>query len=277
MKNLLIIGGGNMGLAIALGITKKGVKKNNILLIEKNIKRRNYLKKLKFTVSDNACTQLKKYSKRLTAIIIAVKPQDIKETLLPLNKFIPKNTIVISIAAGVTLKSISNLLPTKQPIARVMPNTPCQVGYGMSAMAFNKYTTKKHKEITNKTFSSIGSTTELSEKFFDAAGAVNGSGPAYFCYLIESLIQGGIKLGLSKATASKLALQTSIGTNLLLQKRNMHPEELRKAVTSPKGITEAALKIYKKRGFTDIVYNGVLAAKKRSIELGKTEVSGKET
>lgn len=269
MKKLLIIGGGNMGLAIASGIVKQGFNHKNILIVEKKFSRVNFLKKLKYNTSTNLKEIFRNHKKSIGIVILAVKPQDMKTSLTELKELLSRHTLVISIAAGIKISHLAQVLGKSQPIARVMPNTPCQINQGMSILSFNKSVENKHKNLTKKIFNSIGKTVILNEKYFDLIGAINGSGPAYFCSLIEALIQSGVKQGLSRDIASNIVLQTSLGTNLLLNKKSIKPEDLRKAVTSPKGITEEALKIYKKRKFNDLVHSGIVAAKKRSIELGK--------
>lgn len=269
MKKLLIIGGGTMGFAIASGIVSKNIyKKDDVIFIENKIKRIKLLKAYKYNVFNNLSTITTNNKKYIKVIILAVKPSDISK-ILPVLKALNFKGIIISILAGIKIQSISSKLSKRQPIARVMPNTPCQVGEGMSVLTFNKYVTKSQKKLVENIFNSIGRTLKLNEKYFDLVGAVNGSGPAYFCYLIESLIQGSSKLGLSKQNASKLVLQTALGTISLLNKKNITPEELRKGVTSKKGITEAALKVFKRMNFNNIVLKAISKAQHRSIELGR--------
>ncbi|OGI06764.1 MAG: pyrroline-5-carboxylate reductase [Candidatus Melainabacteria bacterium RIFCSPLOWO2_02_FULL_35_15] len=264
MKKLIIIGGGNMGLAIASGITKKGViLKKNIFFIEKNPERINYLKKKKYFTADNL------NKKGIETIILAVKPSDFNESMTVLKKSIRKSALVISILAGVKIKNIEQYLGRKQPIARIMPNTPCQIGEGISALTFNRNVTKEKKEAVKKIFTAIGKTVEVNESSLDIITAVSGSGPAYFCYFIESIIGAGNKLGLNQKLSGELVLQTAKGTLLLLSKNNLPPDKLRKSVTSSKGTTEAALKTFQKKGLDKIIFSGIKAAKERSIELGK--------
>ena len=260
-----------MGSAIASGISKKNIyKRRDIIIVERDKSKLTILKKQGYVVLNNGLAAIKKLGNTLDAVIIAVKPQDIKETLAPRKSLINKKTIVVSIAAGTKLKELSAILGNTQPLCRVMPNTPCQIGEGMSVLTFNRLVNKNQKNIVKTVFSALGETVELNESIFDLVGAINGSGPAYFCYLIESLIKSSIKEGLNEKVATQLVMQTATGTMLLLKTKNISPFALRKTVTSKKGITEAALKVYKKMRFDDIVHKGILAAKKRSVELGKT-------
>ncbi len=270
MKKLIIIGGGNMGFAIASGISKKGLFSNrSILFIEKKSERVNYLKRMGYFASNDLIKTIVKERKLVEVVILAVKPGDFNDSITLLKKSVQKNTLVISILAGVKIKSLEFHLGKKQPIARIMPNTPCQIGEGISALAFNRNVTGKRKDKVRKIFASIGKTIEINENSFDLITAISGSGPAYFCYFIESMIDSGKKLGLNQKLSNKLILQTAKGTLLLLDKNNLSPNELRKSVTSPNGTTEAALKTFQKKGLAKIIFSGINAAKERSIELGR--------
>lgn len=272
MKDLVIIGGGNMGLAIAQGVIEKKIyTKNKVMILEKSIERVNFLKKLKYNTSSEIVKSIKENKKVIEIVIIAVKPNDVAELSKNISDYLGKHSIIISIAAGISIKTLVSLLGSKQPIARVMPNTPCQVGEGMSVIAFNKKVKKSQREKVFKIFNSIGKALELSEKQFNLASSINGSGPAYFCFLIECLVKSGVKNGLDYITATKLVNQTAKGTISLLLKKNIKPEILRKSVTSPKGITEAALKVFYKNNFFNIINMGVKAAKVRANELGKSK------
>ena len=259
-----------MGLAIASGILKKGLfSKGNIIFIEKNSQRINYLKSKKYFASNDLNNIIIKNKANIKAIILAVKPNDFNELMTVLKKSVSKNILVISILAGVKIKNIEVHLGKRQPIARVMPNTPCQIGEGISALTYNKNVTKEGKYTIKTIFSSIGDFVEVSENKLDLITAVSGSGPAYFCYFIELLINSTMKLGLNQNLSNKLVLQTAIGTLLLLNKNNLAPGKLREMVTSKKGTTEAALSTFQKKGMDKIIFSGIKAAKERSVELGR--------
>lgn len=269
MNKLLIIGGGNMGYAIAQGISiKKVFKDKDILILESNPKRISFLKGKRFTVFKDI-TDLKKV-RDIETIIIAVKPKDISVLLSSLRPFVSKNTLLLSIAAGVTISSISSVLGRDSSIGRVMPNTPCQIGKGVNVLTFNKKVSSSQKKLTSKIFSAIGKTLELKEEKFDLVTALSGSGPAYFCILLESLTKSGIKLGLDKKTSLELALQTGLGTlEMLSTSKDLTPEKLREMVTSPNGTTHAAITTLKKNNFEEIVFKAIKSAKDRSVALGR--------
>lgn len=269
MNKLLIIGGGNMGYAIAYGIANEKVFKNkDITILESNSQRVRFLKSKKFTVFKDI-TDLKK-TDALQTIIIAVKPKDISVLLSSLKPHISKKTLILSIAAGTKITTISNFLGKDKSIGRIMPNTPCQIGKGVNVLTFNKNTNKVQKNLANKIFSSIGRTLELKEEKFDLVTALSGSGPAYFCYLIESLAESGNKLGLDRKVSLELALQTGLGTlEMLSRSKDLSPEKLRQMVTSPNGTTHAAITTLQKNNFEELIFKAIKAAKDRSIALGK--------
>lgn len=268
MKEFLVIGGGNMGYAIASGIiTTKCFKKQDISFIEKDPKKTRFLKLNGFNVYNNLEQSSKDENYRI--VLLAVKPKDIQEVCKKLKKTIRKNTLVVSIAAGVKIKKLSLGLNPTTPITRIMPNIPCQIGEGMSVIATNKYVSTDQKKIIRKIFNSIGKTSVMDEKYFDLVTALSGSGPAYFCYLIEALISAGIKFGINNAVSNELVLQTALGTILQLQKQKLHPKTLRERVTSPKGTTEAALTTLDKNNFHSIIYMAIKSATNRAKELSK--------
>lgn len=270
-KKLLIIGGGNMGYAIAKGILAKGlISKAHIIFIEKKRDRFSLLRSSNLLVFKDLKNAFKIYKKEIDTIILAVKPVDIKDVVIKLKQFISNNTPIISIAAGIKIKTLSLLLSKNQPIIRVMPNTPAQIGKGISALMFNSNVTKKQRNTIKKIFNSIGKIVELkSEDKFDIVTALSGSGPAYFCYLIELLINSGVQLGLNKKISQELVLETALGTISLLKNSNLTPENLRAAVTSPNGTTEAALKVFQKNNLNSTIYKAVKAAKNRAFELSQ--------
>lgn len=259
-----------MGYAIAYGITHKKVYKNSeIIFVETKLKRVNFLKR-KFKVFNNTISALKRNERKYNAIILAVKPNNIKEVILKIKNHVDENSLIISIAAGVRIKTLSSRLNKDQPLARVMPNTPCQIGEGISAITFNQYVSKSQKKLVKKIFDSIGKTIILEENKFDLVTAISGSGPAYFCYFIESLIKAAKYHKISDKIASELVLQTASGTTNLLNLRKITPVKLRKNVTSPNGTTDAALKVFKKQNVDKIILKAINAAKIRSIKLGKS-------
>jgi pyrroline-5-carboxylate reductase len=256
------IGGGNMAEAIIKGIYGKHAK--DIIVSEPRDERRSYLEKAYYvkTTSDN-----KEVIKHCNIIILAVKPQDMDSVTAEFADLVSSDTIVVSIAAGITLAYLSSRLKTSK-IIRVMPNTPALVQEGMSVLSMYECIHDKEMGLIRDIFMSIGKVMVLPEKYMDAVTAVSGSGPAFFAYFVEAMIEGGVKTGLSKEDAATLAVQTLLGTAKLLD-TGMTPQKLREMVTSPKGTTAAGLKVFDEKGLKETVVSAIEAATNRAKELGR--------
>ena len=256
------IGGGNMAEAIIKGIAHKYA--GNIIVSEPRDERRAYLEK---TYRINTYPQNKDAASNADIIILAVKPQDMEKVLGEVSDLISKEKTVVSIAAGITLSYLSARLATKK-IVRIMPNTPALIQEGMSVMSMCECIHDKDIAVIKDIFMSIGRLLTLPEKYMDAVTALSGSGPAFFAYFTEAMIEGAVGMGLSTDDATTLAVQTLLGTARLLD-TGMSPTKLREMVTSPKGTTAAGLAIFEKKGLKQIVADAVVAATERARELGK--------
>ena len=240
---ICIIGAGNMGMAIASRIKDKA-------LLSDKYKR----------ISDNITV-----AKRSGIIILAVKPQDIGEVLKEIKPYV-KGKLIISIAAGVTTRSIEKALPGVRVI-RVMPNMPAVVGKGISAVSCGKYATRRDFKIAFSVFSALGEVIEVKEKMIDAVTAVSGSGPAYYFLFTYLLAKAAEASGLEKSIALKLARATFIGAAEVLKSSKLSTEELVKKVASKGGTTEAALEVFKQKKLEAIIKKAVKQAAHRSKNL----------
>ena len=200
-------------------------------------------------------------------IILAVKPQNMSQVILSVRKFISRDKLVISIAAGIKTGFIEKRLLGRVAVIRVMPNMPALVQKGVSAFCAGKHVKYAQKKTARQILSNIGSVVEVKEDQMDAVTAVSGSGPAYFFFLTEKLIDAGIKNGLSETIAVKLAIETAAGAAAIMSDVKELPGTLRGKVTSKGGTTEAAFKVFKKEKLGNTLEKGVRAAIKRSKEL----------
>lgn len=254
------IGGGNMAEALIKGIAAKHGK--DIMVSEPRDDRRGYLEK---TYRVKTTSHNKDVLKNSSVIILAVKPQNMDEVTAEISDM-TDDKIIVSIAAGIPLSYLSSRLKTPK-IIRVMPNTPALIQEGMSVMSMCECIHDKDLGIIKEIFMSVGTLLMLPEKYMNAVTALSGSGPGFFAYFIEALIEGGIKTGLDPADARTLAIQTMLGTARLLE-TGMDPAKLREMVTSPGGTTAAGLKVFSERGFTEAVIASLEAATNRAKELG---------
>ena len=200
-------------------------------------------------------------------IFLAVKPQDLADVLTELKQTIQPETLVISIAAGKTIKFIEDQLQTNNPVIRAMPNTPAQIGKGISAIAASAKVSSDELKIATELFSTTGEVVVVTEDKIDAVTALSGSGPAYFFYFIEAMVKAGVELGLTDEIASKLAIETISGSAAMLKESNLDAATLRKNVTSPKGTTAAALEVFSNSDLENIILKAMSAAKNRAQEL----------
>jgi pyrroline-5-carboxylate reductase len=199
-------------------------------------------------------------------LLLAIKPQVFEAVVSVLKQSNP-NQVVISILAGVPLSKLEAAFP-EQPVIRAMPNTPATVGASMTAIASGHYTQPEHLALANRIFEAVGEVVEVPESLIDAVTGLSGSGPGYIALVVEALTDGGVAVGLPRAIASKLALQTVRGTAELLQISGMQPAELKDRVTSPGGTTIAGIAHLEKCGFRSALIEAVRAACHRARELG---------
>lgn len=201
-------------------------------------------------------------------VVMAVKPQviiGVMQQMQNLPAF--KNTLVISIAVGLTTKTLGEILPEQARLVRVMPNLPLVVGAGASVVCGSASSSDAEVEWVCYLFNCLGQAYIIDEGDIDAAGAVSGSGPAYVCAMIEALTQAAINEGITAKLAEELVVQMLYGTAMQLKETKVSPAELREAVCSPKGTTLAALAAMNEAGMQEVYAKGVAAAIKRSKEL----------
>lgn len=204
-------------------------------------------------------------------VVLAVKPQQISEVLDGVRGVGyggQKKKLIISIAAGIPLNYLQKKLPGHSVI-RAMPNNPCLIGEGMTALAKGKGVTSRESRVASQIFKSVGEVVEVPEKWLDAVTGLSGSGPAYVYRMIEVMTAGGVKAGLPGKLAARLAVQTVYGAAATVKRTGRDPEELRAMVTSPGGTTLEGLKVLERRQFAAAVAEAVGAAAKKSRLLSK--------
>ena len=201
------------------------------------------------------------------AIFLAVKPQQIAQVLAELRDFIRPSQLVISIAAGVSLKTLASGLGSETKLIRVMPNTPCLVSCGASSFCRGAKATDEDAALVQRLLSHVGFATEVPEKLLDAVTGLSGSGPAYVYQIIEALSDGGVRMGLPRDISTKLAAQTVLGAAQMVLSTGQHPGALKDAVTSPGGTTIAGVHALERGGLRGTLMNAVEAATQRAREL----------
>lgn len=264
---LAIIGAGNMGEAIARGLLGGNLlPHNDLLAVEPDMDRRQHLARQLNVSSVGEIEQ----AGGLPTYILAVKPQQMGAVLPRLAAVLPeRGALVLSVAAGISGSYLDRALGERARIVRAMPNTPMLVGAGCTGYCRGPRATDADLAFARRLFSASGAAHEVNESQLDAVTAVSGSGPAYFFYLIEAMVQAGTAEGLAPDVALALASQTCAGAARLLETSGEKPETLRRRVTSPGGTTQAAIEAMDQAGVQDALTRAIRAAAARSRELGK--------
>lgn len=262
-----LIGPGAMGEALIVGLLQKGITTPERILAAGPIVERGEELHQRYGVvalSDNV-----QAVKNADLVILSVKPQRINRVLDGLKNHIPETALVLSIVAGATIQKISDGL-NHDLIIRAMPNTPAQIGEGISLWTASPSVSDEQLEFGRLVLTALGQEIyEEDEAYLDMATALSGSGPAYVFLFMEALIDAGVHMGFSRRTSEQLVTQTILGSVSYYKKIGIHPAQLRNQVTSPGGTSAEALYYLEKAGFRTAISRAIWAAYERSKELGK--------
>ncbi len=267
MDTIGFIGSGNMAEAMINGVLKANVyRPGKVFTSDVRAERLEYLREQYGVRTTNSNAEL---ASNVDILVFSAKPQNMKDVMEEIKGAIKPDVLVISIAAGITTKSISNILGDVA-IVRVMPNMPAWVDEAASALFANKKA-KLKVEFARLVLLSVGKAVVLEDEgLMDAVTAVSGSGPAYFFLMMHEMIKAGVELGLPEDVSKELVLQTAKGAALLAERvaeKGETPEMLTKKVATPNGTTEAAFKVFIERGFGEMVSVALRRAAERSREL----------
>jgi pyrroline-5-carboxylate reductase len=261
------IGGGNMAEALIRGLLgSKTITPTECLVCDIIDERLSYLKK---TYGVKAIKDRSAVIQASRAVILAVKPQSVDKALEALSSIWSPGKILISICAGVPMSYLARFFPKPPRIIRVMPNTPALVLAGISALSKNAVAEEKDLALAESIFNAIGETVRVEESQLDAVTGLSGSGPAYVFTILEGLTDGGVKMGLARPIAQKLAVQTLLGSSQMARQMNWPLGQLKEMVTSPGGTTIYGLQVMEKAGLHGTLMETVEAATRRSKELGE--------
>lgn len=260
-----IVGGGVMAEVLIRGITSAGLFRGpEILVATPRPRRRQYLAE-RYGVT---LEQDNRLAAAAPHVLLAIKPQQAHVVLAELAPLLRPHHLLISIMAGVSLSRLAGMLPIDIPMVRVMTNTPCTVGMGMSVLTPNTHVGAGHLSWAQALFAAVGDVTILDEGHMDAVTAVSGSGPAFILLFLEALIDAGVLQGLPRSVARDLVVQTVMGTAKLLREAGKHPGELRDMVTTPAGTTIAGLQVLEEYKIRAALLKTVEIATQRAQQLG---------
>lgn len=266
-KHIAILGAGNMGSALMKGIINaKLTPPKKIIACDVNLPRLQALAaewKIRMANDLSAAVEVSEI------LLLCVKPQTLPSVLQSIKPVVRPEHLVISIVAGVRIEYIQQMLGIKLGIVRTMPNIAATVDEGAAALAFGEHVTSEQQKIAKSIFEAVGEAVIVSEDQLDAVTGLSGSGPAYIYMVIEALIDGGVKMGLSRDISTKLAIQTVLGSAKLAKTSRLHPAILRDQVTTPGGTTINAIHELESHGIRAMLINAVVTATERSKELSK--------
>ncbi len=208
-------------------------------------------------------------TKGSSMVILGVKPVGILDLAREISPALAKDTLVVSVAAAVSIAQLEAALPEGQPVIRTMPNTPARLGRGVISVSPGTHCTPEQLEKAKKALAGAGTVVEIPEEQVDALSAISGSGPAYAFYLAEAMAAAGVELGLDQELSVMLARETVAGAGFMLAEPGADPTALRIAVTSPKGTTERAIAAFDDGGIPRIIADGTRAAAARAAEITK--------
>lgn len=261
------IGAGKMATALARGLSHSGFTRPD-LIVGSDVfpAAREHFTKVSGAATVESNVDVVKKS---DIVVLSVKPQQMKTILQELQSHLTAKHLVVSIAAGVPLSVMAEVLGAKTRLVRVMPNTPCLVGASASAFALGGAATADDGQTVERLLSGVGIAFQLGEHLLDAVTGLSGSGPAFIYVIIEALADAGVRVGLPRDVALKLAAQTVLGSAKMVLETGDHPGALKDAVASPGGTTIAGLHELERGGLRGTLMNAVEAATNRSRELGK--------
>jgi pyrroline-5-carboxylate reductase len=286
VSRIAIIGGGNIGEALLGGLLRSGRLAKDIVVAERIPARVRHLNETYSVLVTGVADAVE----NADFVVIAVKPSDVGPVTDEIADAVARDDadsvehVFVSVVAGVTASYYESKLPAGPAVIRVMPNAPMLVGAGVSALAKGRFATKEHLKEVAELFDSVGGVLTVSESHLDAVTALSGSGPAYFFLMVEALVDAGVAVGLTRAVATDLVVQTMAGSAAMLLERmdrpgrpsgvaaepDTTPALLRATVTSPAGTTAAGVAALEHGGFRAAVAAAVVAAKNRAGQLGIT-------
>ena len=262
-RTLAVLGAGVMGETVLSGLIRAGRSPEQIVATDRRPERQVELAgRYGITMLDNVEAATCAHT-----LVVVVKPQDMAELLAEIAPVLTPESLVVSLAAGVDTATIEAQLPAGTAVVRVMPNTPAQVDEGMAAISPGAHSTPADLAHVTEILSATGRVITLPERYQDAVTAISGSGPAYLFFVVESMIEAGVHLGLPRDTATELVVQTMLGSAKLLRETGEHPTVLRERVTSPGGTTAAAVRQLEDHKVRAAFIGAIEAARDRSRDL----------
>ncbi|XP_067118190.1 pyrroline-5-carboxylate reductase 2 isoform X1 [Centruroides vittatus] len=266
------LGAGRMALALAKGFVAAGITKAENIIASSPKDEPSMLEEMK-SLGFNTTYENAKVVGDSNVVVLSLKPPVVPKVLSEITGLVTDEHLMISIALGIPIRSLEQMLPRKSRVVRVMPNTPALVMHGMSVFCCGTSTLEIDSTTTSRLLSSVGTCEEVPETLIDAVTGVSGSGPAYIYMAIEALADGGVKMGIPRDLSQKLAAYTVMGAAKMVLETGRHPGALKDDVCSPAGCTIEAVHRLEKSGFRSALIEAVEAATLKSKQTGARNVS----
>lgn len=270
-KKITFIGAGSMAEPIFKSlIQQKTVQADQIYIMNRSnaahltVMRDTYGVHAAFTPEEK-----ESFISRADIVILAMKPKDVRQAFEEFNRFLTSSQLLVSMVAGLSLETLSLLVPEGMSIVRTMPNTPSSIGLGATGLCFSPKTTESQQNMGLSLFRAVGEAYPIPEEKMNILTGISGSGPAYAFYFMESMIAAGVKGGLSPELAKELTVQTVLGAASMVKLTGEEPAELRRKVTSPNGTTQMAIEEFQRQGLSGIVEAGINRCVARAAEIGE--------
>lgn len=255
------IGAGNMASTMIKGFINKFTGINQLLYLSNRTRKK--ARDLSKEVSINYCRDNIELAKTCDWIFLAIKPDMYKEVLEEISPYVGRESLIISLAAGVNIASIEKYFQDKVKVIRIMPNLPVAVNEGMISLSKNKSVLEEEKDLLLDLLTSIGKVDEIEESMIDSTTTISGSSPAFIAMFVEALADGSVLAGMPRDKAYTYAAQTLIGTGKMLLEEKIHPGQIKDMVSSPKGVTIEGVKKLEEEGFRNIIMETVKVCERK--------------
>lgn len=270
-KYICFYGAGSMAEAIVRGLLNQElVPSKQVAMLNRSNRERQQELHMQYgvqTVMQGKTNE--QYLQNADIIFLAMKPKDAVEAIRTLKPLLTPNTLVISVIAGLSISAMEKLLGSEVAIVRSMPNTSSTIALGATGISYSSSVTEEQRFMTETMFESVGVHVVIEEQLQDAVTSISGSGPAYFYYVMESMIKGAQQAGLTPEQAKLLVVQTALGAASMVNTTGEAPADLRRKVTSPNGTTQAALEKMAEGKLEDTILAGIQRCAERAQEIGK--------
>lgn len=269
-KKIAFIGAGSMAEAIIRGLVQQNIAKPGQIYAV-NRSNRTQLEAMCKQYGIHAALEpgeKEAFIRGADIVVIAMKPKDVRKAFEEFSGWLRKDQLLVSVVAGLSVDTISLLVPEGMPVARTMPNTSSTIGMGATGLCCSEQMSEEQKNMAVALFKATGSVYVVSEDMMNMVNGISGSGPAYVYYFMEAMIAHGIAGGLTPILARDLTVQTVLGAAAMVKATGEEPAELRRKVTSPNGTTQAAIEIFEQQGLPEIIGAGIRRCVERAAEIG---------